>query len=51
MYCLGVNLGALTVKVVAVRDDARMARVAADHGRPLEVLKHYMGSITVDWSG
>ena len=39
MSYVGVNLGALTVKVVAVRGGAREARVAAHQGRPLEVLK------------
>ncbi len=37
--CLGVNLGALTVKVVAVRGDTRQGRVVPHQGRPLEVLK------------
>ena len=39
MSYVGVNLGALTVKVVAVRGGAREARVATHQGRPLEVLK------------
>ena len=39
MCCMGVSLGTLTVKVVAVRGDARKARVVAHQGRPLEVLK------------
>ena len=34
---VGVNVGALTVKVVAVRGDTREARVAAHLGRPVEV--------------
>jgi predicted CoA-substrate-specific enzyme activase len=42
MCCLGVNLGALTVKVVAARDGTREARVAAHQGRPLEVLKQLL---------
>ncbi len=40
MSCVGVNIGALTVKVVAVRaDDARNVKVVAHQGRPLEVLE------------
>jgi activator of 2-hydroxyglutaryl-CoA dehydratase len=39
MWSLAVNLGALTVKVVAVRGDTRQARVVPHQGRPLEVLK------------
>jgi predicted CoA-substrate-specific enzyme activase len=38
MSCVGVNIGALTVKVVAVRADAKKSRVRAHQGRPLEVL-------------
>jgi len=44
MCCVGVNLGALTVKAVAVRGDAREARVAAHQGRPLEVLKQVLAT-------
>ena len=44
MCYLGVNLGALTVKVVAVRGDAREARVAAHQGRPVEVLKQLLAT-------
>ena len=39
MSFVGVNIGALTVKVAAVRGDARHATVVAHQGRPLEVLK------------
>ena len=39
MWSLGVNLGALTVKVVAVCGDTQRARVVPHQGRPLEVLK------------
>jgi hypothetical protein len=39
MWSLAVNLGALTVKVVAVRGDTRQARAVPHQGRPLEVLK------------
>jgi len=45
MCYLGVNLGALTVKVVAVRGDAREARVAAHQGRPVEVLKRLLAAV------
>jgi len=44
MCYLGVNFGALTVKVVAMRGDARQARVAAHQGRPLEVLKQLLAA-------
>jgi hypothetical protein len=36
---VGVNVGAMTVKVVTVRGDDKAARVASHQGRPLEVLK------------
>jgi predicted CoA-substrate-specific enzyme activase len=45
MCYLGVNLGALTVKVVTVRGDTREARVAAHQGRPLEVLKRLLAAV------
>jgi len=38
MSVIGVNIGALTVKVVALRDDTTTAVMAAHQGRPLEVL-------------
>lgn len=38
MSYVGVNIGTLTVKVAAIRGDARSARVLAHQGRPLEVL-------------
>ena len=38
MTYVGVNLGALTVKVVALRDKDTVGRVEAHQGRPLEVL-------------
>ena len=47
MACVGVNLGALTVKVVAVRGDDREARVAAHQGRPVEVLKKLLAGSRV----
>jgi len=39
MACVGINIGALTVKVVALRGDDKLARVLPHLGRPLEVLK------------
>jgi len=39
MSHVGVNVGALTVKVVALRGDRKEARVVAHQGRPLEVLE------------
>jgi predicted CoA-substrate-specific enzyme activase len=39
MSHVGVNIGALTVKVVALRDQDRQVQLAAHQGRPLEVLK------------
>jgi len=38
MSFVGVNIGSLSVKVVALRGDAKVACVAAHQGRPLEVL-------------
>jgi predicted CoA-substrate-specific enzyme activase len=40
VYYAGINIGALTVKVVAVQSNAKIARVMAHQGRPLEVLAH-----------
>ena len=37
MSYVGINIGALTVKVAAIRGDARNATVVAHQGRPLEV--------------
>jgi predicted CoA-substrate-specific enzyme activase len=42
MSYVGINIGALTVKVAAVRDDVRLARVAAHRGRPLQVLEQLL---------
>ncbi|HEY1160268.1 MAG TPA: acyl-CoA dehydratase activase, partial [Terracidiphilus sp.] len=42
MSYLGINIGALTVKAVAVRDNARNAKVMAHQGRPLEVLEQLL---------
>ncbi len=44
MSYVGVNIGALTVKVAAVRGDARNATVLAHQGRPLEILKEVLAS-------
>lgn len=38
LSCLGVNIGALTVKVVAVRGASRIAKVVPHQGRPVAVL-------------
>ena len=42
MVCVGINIGALTVKVVALRGDERTARVMPHQGRPVEVLKELL---------
>jgi predicted CoA-substrate-specific enzyme activase len=39
MSYVGINIGALTVKVVTVRLDDRSAKVIAHQGRPVEVLE------------
>ena len=39
MACVGVNIGALTVKVVKLRGNDRIAQVMPHQGRPLDVLK------------
>jgi predicted CoA-substrate-specific enzyme activase len=39
MACVGVNIGALTVKAVALRGDEKIAQVLPHQGRPLEALK------------
>jgi predicted CoA-substrate-specific enzyme activase len=39
MSFVGVNIGALTVKAVALQGDARSAKVVAHQGRPLQVLE------------
>jgi len=39
MACVGVNIGATTVKVVALRGDHQFAKVMPHQGQPLEVLK------------
>ena len=36
MSYIGVNIGALTVKVVAVQADVKNAKVMAHQGRPLQ---------------
>ncbi len=45
MAVVGVNIGALTVKVVALRGDQRPAQVVAHQGRPLEALKDLLRPI------
>ena len=42
MSFVGINIGALTVKVAAIRGDARTATVIAHQGRPLEVLEEVL---------
>jgi len=42
MACVGVNIGALTVKVVALRGNDRIAQVMPHLGRPLKVLKEVL---------
>ncbi len=37
-FCVGVNIGAITVKAVALQGDEVISRVEAHQGRPLEVL-------------
>jgi hypothetical protein len=39
MACVGINIGALTVKVVTLCGDEKVAQVQPHLGRPLEVLK------------
>nr|MBP8155220.1 hypothetical protein [Nitrospira sp.] len=42
MSYVGINIGALTVKVAAIRSTARNATVVAHQGRPLEVLREIL---------
>ena len=42
MSYIGINIGALTVKVVAVQSHAQNSRVMAHQGRPLEVLQQLL---------
>jgi predicted CoA-substrate-specific enzyme activase len=42
MAYVGVNIGALTVKVAALRGDSRSATVLAHQGRPIEVLNEVL---------
>ena len=42
MSYIGVNIGALTVKVVSLRGDERSATVLAHQGRPLEILNEVL---------
>jgi predicted CoA-substrate-specific enzyme activase len=44
MACVGINIGALTVKVVALRGDGRIARVMPHQGRPVEVLRELLAA-------
>ena len=42
MSYVGINIGALSVKVVAVQSDVKNAKVMAHQGRPLEVLQQLL---------
>lgn len=42
MSCVGINVGALTVKVVSVESHFKNAKVMAHQGRPLEVLEQLL---------
>ena len=42
LACVGVNIGALTVKVVALQGADRIAQVLPHQGRPLKVLKELL---------
>jgi len=42
MYYVGVNIGALSVKVAALRDDKKIGAVMAHHGRPVEVFRELL---------
>ncbi len=48
MAHVGVNVGALTVKVVSLRGDETIARVAAHQGRPVEVLRQMLAADFAD---
>ena len=42
---MGINIGALSVKVVALRPDGRTVNVASHQGRPLEVLEKTLSQL------
>ena len=44
LACVGVNIGALTVKAVALRGDEKIAQVRAHQGRPREVLQEMLAA-------
>jgi len=48
MSYVGVNIGALTVKVVALRGDEKYAKIVPHLGRPLEVLKDLLAAKFAD---
>ena len=48
MSYVGVNIGALTVKVVALAGDEKDAKVVPHQGRPLEVLKGLLAAEFAD---
>lgn len=45
MSYVGINIGALTVKVAALQGDSRRAMVVAHQGRPLEILKELLSGV------
>ena len=52
--CVGVNIGAITVKVVALRGDDVFSSVKTHQGRPLEVLEEMLAGKEfsgADWFG
>jgi len=48
MSDVGVNVGALTVKVAALQPAGILARVVSHHGRPLEVLQKLLATEFAD---
>ena len=42
MDVVGVNIGALTVKAVALRGERKLAKVVSHQGRPLEILQELL---------
>lgn len=42
MAFIGINIGAITVKVAALRGEARSAAILPHQGRPLEVLQEIL---------
>jgi hypothetical protein len=44
MSYIGVNIGALTVNVVALRGDATTTKAMAHQGRPIEILEQLLAT-------